>query len=52
MLKLKLKIGEIKNMPFKNDMLFWRKKEFVSFLLSILVFLFILILHPKLSVTV
>ena len=25
-------------MPFKNDMLFWRKKEFVSFLLSILVF--------------
>ena len=28
----------VKNMPLKNDALFWKKKEFISFLLSILVF--------------
>ena len=28
----------VKNMPSKSDALFWKKKEFISFLLSILVF--------------
>ena len=33
-----IKTGGGETMPFKNDALFWKKKEFISFLLSILVF--------------